>query len=122
MSITSERLKVLLLSSPASECALLLQQVLAEHVELVTATSLTECLQLLESPRGLAAGAVAGSARFSAEPEAAAFDAFLCDWCYQGGTWRNALELVRRTAPEVPVIVVCRTGGEEEGTQGLEAG
>jgi len=125
MSRTSDRLKVLMLSSPASECALLLKEALGPHVDLVTAGSLAECLRMLSGTRSRASSVAIGSPRFSSQAkleQAASFDAFLCDWCYMGGTWRTALDLIRRRAPQLPVIVVCRAGGEQEWVEVLQAG
>jgi CheY-like chemotaxis protein len=122
---TNERLKVLLLSSPASECAILLQEALGQEVELVTATSMAECLRRLKISGRPAASAVHRNRAVSSQPEPVqsnGFDAILCDWCFQGGTWRNALELIHSRAPHLPVIVVCRTGDEAEWTQVLAAG
>jgi len=119
------RLKILLLSSPESECALQLQAALAQQVELVTASSLAECRHLLETserPAPFTAAGLPELSRQSEPAEAAGYDAFLCDWCYQGGTWKEALELVRRKAPHLPVIVICRTGGEPEWMEVLQAG
>jgi CheY-like chemotaxis protein len=121
----NKRLKVLLLSSPASECAILLQEALGQEVELVTATSLAECLRRLQVPGRPAASAVHRNRATSSQAEPVklnGFDAILCDWCFQGGTWRNALELIHSRTPQLPVIVVCRTGGELEWTQVLAAG
>ena len=122
MTTMSGKPKVLLLSSPECECAVRLQQALTPHVELITATSLAECVRLLEGKSGFAAhGSVSASARQKQE-KFSGFDAFLCGWNYQGGTWRNALELIHRRAPGLPVIVVCRTGGEQEWIEVLQAG
>jgi len=104
MPARSERLKVLLLGSPGAECTLLLQQALAPHVDLVSATSLAECHRLLE------------------REQAPGFDVLLCEWCYEGGSWRDALESIRARVPELPVIVACRTGGEAEWMEVLAAG
>ena len=125
MARMRDRLRVLMLSNPACECALLLKEAIGRHVDLVTAGSLAECLRMLYRPHSRASSVVYGSPRFSsgAKPEqAASFDAFLCDWCYMGGTWRTALDLIRRRAPQLPVIVVCRAGGEQEWVEVLQAG
>ncbi|MBI4480054.1 MAG: hypothetical protein HY651_08540 [Acidobacteria bacterium] len=113
MTTMSGKQKVLLLSGPECECAVRLQQALVPHVELITASSLAECIRLLEKPAG---SAPQKQEKFSG------FDAFLCCWNYQGGTWRNALELMHRRVPDLPVIVVCRTGGEQEWIEVLQAG
>jgi CheY-like chemotaxis protein len=121
----SERLRVLLLSSPAAECALLLQEALGPHADLVTATSVEECLRLLESSDRPVIPVAPAPRRVSAETgekKFHGFDAFLCDWCYQGGTWKEALERIHRRAPHLPMLVICRTGEEEEWLQVLKAG
>jgi DNA-binding NtrC family response regulator len=122
MTTTSGKLHVLLLSGSESECAISLQQALAPHVEFTTARSLAECLCQIER-EGCSAGRAAEvpAARLR-EQKGSGFDAFLCEWCYQGGTWKEAVESVHRQAPELPVIVVCRTGGEEEWVEVLQAG
>jgi DNA-binding response OmpR family regulator len=120
MTTMSGKMKILLLSSPGSECALSLQEVLAPHVELTTAHSLAESVQLLQAPlrsapKGRAPGPLAGK-------EFSGFDVFLCEWCYGSGNWKEAVQVVRSRVPEVPVIVVCRTGGEAEWVEVLQSG
>ena len=115
------RLQVLMLSGPESECAISLEQVLAPHVEVTTAHSLAECVRQLER-RGSSRAKQELWHAAKKEEELSGFDAFLCEWCYQGGTWKEAVELLHRRAPELPVIVVCRTGGESEWVEVLEAG
>lgn len=95
-----ERLKVLLLSSTETATSLL-KDVLAKHVELRSARNLKETLELL--------------ARSD-------YDAFLCDWTFHDGTWRDALQEVQRRCPELPTIIMCRVGGEGEWVEVLEAG
>jgi len=51
--------------------------------------------------------------QLAAEPFAAAF----ADWSFHGGTWREALERLGALYPELPVVVVSRTNGIEEGIQ-----
>jgi len=118
-------LKVLWLSNPASECARTLKEALAGQVELVPVSTMPECLRLLPAPGRPSPTAESQYQTASSPSEqsgGSSFDAFLCDWCYQGGTWRSALETIRRQAPQLPVIVVCRTGGEQEWIEVLQAG
>ena len=122
MTTSSGKLRVLLLSSPESECAVSLQQALAPHVEFTPAHSLAECLrQVAEVGCSAKRGARSPAERLS-QKQGSGFDAFLCEWCYQEGTWKEAVEAIRRQAPELPVIVVCRTGGESEWIEVLQAG
>lgn len=125
MARMRDRLRVLMLSNPACECALLLKEAIGRHVDLVTAGSLAECLRMLHGTYSRASSVAYEPPRFSSRAkaeEAASFDAFLCDWCYMGGTWRTALDLIRRRAPQLPVIVICRAGGEQEWVEVLQAG
>lgn len=122
MTTRSGKLQVLLLSSPESECAISLQQALAPYVEFTAARSLAECLRQLERSAYSEARAGGWSGAQLRQEKTSGFDAFLCEWCYQGGTWREAVELIRRRIPELPVIVVCRTGGEAEWIEVLQAG
>ena len=96
----NQRLTVLLLSSTETETGFL-EDILSKHVALQSARNLEEMLKLL-----------AGGDH----------DAFLCDWTFYGGTWRDALREVQRRCPELPTIVVCRVGGEREWVEALEAG
>lgn len=121
----SERFRVLLLSGSAPESPGALEQILARHVELVTATSLAEMLSLL----GREEREMGSVKRWASKPwlsaehvPSAGYDAFLCDWSFADGTWRSALEQVQQRAPDLPTIVVCRCGGEREWVQVLEAG
>jgi DNA-binding NtrC family response regulator len=50
------------------------------------------------------------------------YDAFLCSWVFQEGVWRDALRNLQRNYPDLPVIVLSRTGGEKEWLEVLEAG
>jgi DNA-binding NtrC family response regulator len=118
MQTTTERLYVLMLSGPESECAVSLQEALTPQVEFTIAHSLAECLRQVQRAEYSEMHAVVAPSVQSA----AGFHAFLCEWCYQGGTWREAVELMHRRAPHLPVIVVCRTGGESEWVEVLEAG
>ena len=122
MTTRSGKLKVLLLSSPESECAISLQEALAPHGELTVASSLAECVRLLEGPAYSAARVAPGPVAWLKEGKTSGFDAFLVGWqCYQG-SWKEAVELIHHRAPELPVIVVCRTGGESEWVEVLQAG
>jgi len=122
MKTEKERLEVLLLSGPESECAISLQQALAPHVEFTNARSLAECIRQLERLGRFEESRGARPVARLREEKFSGFDAFLCEWCYEGGTWREAVELIRRRVPELPVIVVCRTGGESEWVEVLQAG
>ncbi len=122
MKTRSGKLQVLLLSGPESECVISLKQALGPHGELTVASSLGECVRLL----GLAVHPAAEVAPKSPAPlqqqRFSGFDAFMVGWqCYQG-SWKEAVELIHRRAPELPVIVVCRTGGEPEWIEVLQAG
>jgi DNA-binding NtrC family response regulator len=55
--------------------------------------------------------------------ERAGYDAVLCEWsCPGGGTWNDVLTKIQQRHSALPVIVFCRTGGEREWLQVLEAG
>lgn len=122
MRTMRERLNVLMLSGPESECAVSLQEALTPQVEFTIAHSLAECLRQVQRPAYSQVHAVLAPSVRPKVQSASGFHAFLCEWCYQGGTWREAVELMHRRAPHLPVIVVCRTGGESEWVEVLEAG
>ena len=122
MTTRSGKLQVLLLRGSECECAISLQEALAPHVEFTTARSLAECVRQLERKAYAAARVGAWPAAPLREENISGFDAFLTEWCYEGGTWREAVELIHRRVPELPVIVVCRTGGEPEWIEVLQAG
>ena len=96
----SERSKVLLLSS-GDAGTVLLQEIIAKHADAATASDIDGMLNLLAEE---------------------SYDIFFCDWRFAMGTWRDALEEIQRQDPEMPVIVVCRTGGQQEWREVLEAG
>ncbi|MBI2819098.1 MAG: hypothetical protein HYX73_03890 [Acidobacteria bacterium] len=122
MTTRSGKLKVLLLGSPESECAISLQERLAPHGELTVASSLAECVRLLERGFHPSAEMAPRSPAPLEQQRFSGFDAFLVGWqCYQG-SWKEAVELIHHRAPELPVIVVCRTGGESEWVEVLQAG
>ena len=50
------------------------------------------------------------------------YDAVFCGWSFYRATWNDVLEHVQRHNPNLPVIVFCRTGGEREWVEVLEAG
>ena len=100
---TSERLSVLLLSSN-EEATRLLHETLSREAELATAWNPEELFGLLTRP---------------------GYDAFLCDWDCQGGSWREVCREVKRNYPDLPIILLCRMcrcGGEKEWVEVLEAG
>ena len=49
-------------------------------------------------------------------------DVLFCPWQPGEGTWRDALEEVRKRQFGVPVVVFCHCGGEHEWTEALKAG
>ncbi len=90
---------LLLCSDPSASAAFRL--ILAPHAILVLAGHLPEALDLLaKSP----------------------FDAVLCAWRFDLGTWNDALSAVKRAHPDLPVIVFSSTGGEREWVEVLDAG
>jgi DNA-binding NtrC family response regulator len=91
---------VLLLNNDAQEAGLLLD-ILREQAVLTHARSMTELEALLENNT---------------------YDAFLCAWSCEVGNWDECLKKVQKLQPDLPVIVVSRTGGEKEWTAVLEAG
>jgi len=44
-------------------------------------------------------------------------DVVLCEWNFAGGTWREALDELRRLHPDLPAIVISQTEGIDEGIQ-----
>ena len=92
---------VLLLSSDERETAIFREMLSRHTVQIANARNLPEMLRLLgDGP----------------------YDAFFCDWHFEGGTWRDALGEIRSCAPQLPTIVVCPVGGECEWLEVLEAG
>ena len=103
MAWTREHLSVLLLSSN-EEATRRLRETLARESELATAWNPEELFGLLQST---------------------GYDAFLCDWDCQGGSWRELCRDVKRNYPDLPIILLCRMcpcGGEKEWVEVLEAG
>jgi DNA-binding NtrC family response regulator len=49
-------------------------------------------------------------------------DLLLCDWSFYAGCWREIQDSVQQYAPELPVIVLSRNGGEREWISALESG
>ena len=99
----SERLRVLLLSDK-EETTGLFRETLAAHLDVATARDSEELFSLLQS---------------------SSFDAFLCDWDCPEYTWREICREVKGSHPDLPIIVVCRmcrSGGEREWVEVLEAG
>jgi len=92
--------KVLLLSTDKTEAAVL-QEVLAEHLLLTPAASLSEVMFLLAT---------------------SSYDALFCTWSFHSGTWVDAVDNVSRWQPDLPVIILSRTAEEREWVQVLEAG
>lgn len=95
-----ERRKVLLLSS-SDPGTILLQEILAKHVDIASASDIPGMLSLLADDT---------------------YDVFFCDWRFSMGTWRDALEVIQSQDWELPVVVVCRTGGEQEWREVLGSG
>lgn len=92
--------KVVLLSSDEMESKLW-QDLLREHVILKRVKNLPE----LEST--LADGD---------------YDALFCGWSFHTGTWSDVLRQVQQRCPDLPVVIFCRTGGEDEWVRVMEAG
>ena len=92
--------KVLLLSTDETESTSM-QQTLSEHVVLRKVGNLLE---------------------FESELKGTNYDAVLCGWSFHKGTWNDALQQVRKRKPDLPVIIFCRSGGEQEWVEVLEAG
>ena len=100
---TSERLRVLLLSSN-EEATRLLREALSREAELATAWTPEELFGLLQRT---------------------GYDAFLCDWDCPGGGWREVCGNVKQNYPDLPIILLCRMcrcGGEKEWVEVVEAG
>lgn len=99
----SERLRILMLSDQ-EEATGFLRETLAAHLDVATARDSEELFSLLQS---------------------SSFDAFLCDWDCPENTWREICREVKGSHPDLPIIVVCRmcrSGGEREWVEVLEAG
>lgn len=94
-----EHPKVLLLCSDEAETSVL-QGILSEHVILTCARNLTEMQGLLKG---------------------GGYDALFCDWAFHMGTWKDVLEEVQQRHPNLPVIILPRTAGEQEWAEVLKA-
>ena len=91
--------KVLLISGETE--ANVLEGVLSEHVALRSVRDFSELQTALGE---------------------GAYDALICGWSFHRGTWNDALKQVQQRCPDLPVIVISRTGGEREWLQVIEAG
>jgi DNA-binding NtrC family response regulator len=96
----SDQPTVLVISSDEAELSVLVQ-VLSEHA-------------VLHSVREL--GHVEGMLKD------VGYDAVFCGWSVHGGTWYEALGQVQLRDPDLPVVVICRTAGEREWIDVLDAG
>ena len=92
--------RVLLISNDEAETGYL-KAILSEHVMLHSVRDLPELENHLEG---------------------GGYDAVFCGWSFQRGTWSDALRQVQQRNPSLPVVIFCRTGGEREWVEVLEAG
>ena len=92
--------KILLISSAETESKVL-EEVLSEHVNLHPVRNLQDLEIALEN----------GS-----------YSAVFCGWSCHKGAQDSIFQTMRRTSPDLPVVVFCGTGGEREWTEVLEAG
>jgi DNA-binding NtrC family response regulator len=92
--------KVLLLSSEEEERETL-EKVLGEHVILRSVQDLSGLQSALEGET---------------------YDALFCGWSFQMGDWNLALKQARQQNPDLPVIILSRTGSEAEWVKVVEAG
>lgn len=92
--------RVLLVSSDEAESCVL-EGILSEHVDLRSIRDIAELQTKLDDGD---------------------YDAIFCGWSLHRGTWNDVLREVRQGHPNLPVVVFCRTGGEREWVQVLEAG
>ncbi len=95
-----ERLKILLLSSNEAD-TVRLEDTLGKHAILVTARNLEHVWDRLEDSH---------------------YDALLCGWTFENGTWKEALKEVRQRSPELPIIVLSPRVREQEWLEVVEAG
>lgn len=79
---------------------LALQKLLLEYATMDCAASLIELRYCLESDT---------------------YDVVLCAWSFHAG-WNKVVHSVHQQVPELPVIVLSRTGGEAEWSEVLRAG
>ncbi len=125
MAQERKRWKVLMLGSRECDCAEQISRVLAHHAVVDVADSMADATRLLGAGTGSTPGGKVSAAGRIPRPDATSgsgCDAFLCDWNFAGGGWQGAYEKFHLRAPETPFIVVCRTGGEREWMQVLNAG
>ena len=50
------------------------------------------------------------------------YDALFCAWSFHTGSWNDALKVVWKCRPDLPVIVLARIAEEQEWLQALETG
>ena len=91
---------VLLFSSDESETNSL-QRVLGKHVVLTPVASRAELASLLETNT---------------------YDAVFWSWSFHSGTWSDALRDVRRTKPNIPVVVLSTDPAERAWLRSLKTG
>jgi DNA-binding NtrC family response regulator len=92
--------KVLLIRGGEAESKVL-EGLLSEHVILHTIRNLQDLDVALEN----------GS-----------YDAIFCGWSFHKGARDAVLQMMRQGSPDLPVVVFCGTGGEQEWIEVLEAG
>ena len=93
--------RVLLLSSDQMQTAVL-TEILGKHVLAVaTVWNIPEMLRLEDEH---------------------SHDVLFCDWRFEGGAWRDALQVLRSRGAELPFVVVCPAGGDYEWLEVLDAG
>ena len=100
MTWIAKQPKILLFNGPDTDSNGL-RDILARHTELTSVRSADELFRKLVRDE---------------------FDAFLCDWNVSEGKWREVCQQVMSKVPEMPVIAVCRTAGEQEWVEALKAG
>src|SRR4029077_13857302 len=54
--------------------------------------------------------------------ENGSYDAIFCGWSFHKGVRDAVLQMMWQRSPDLPVIVFCGTGGEQEWIEVLEAG
>jgi len=101
MRRAGEYRNVLLLLSNNNETTSLLTKALAGIADVTTAWTVEELFRFLQRSE---------------------FDSFLYDWDFQETNWREICREVQRAHPNLPIIVVCRCGGEREWVEVLKAG
>ncbi|MBI4458547.1 MAG: hypothetical protein HY648_00635 [Acidobacteria bacterium] len=91
---------VLLLTEDEKE-ACSLQEVLGDYARLVHARGLLELESRLEE---------------------GPCDVLICAWSFYAGFWNGALQEIRQRYPDLPVVILSRTGGEREWVEVLRTG